>query len=286
MIIEIKSDISKNTTFTSDNEYVIVGEIHVLSGVTLTIQNNVRIGIRNGRYTTKTINLYALIFDTGSCLQASTFYMAAVDSNNKQIEYADNGGLWFVGSAANAEKDGVKSAFGTVASTFKANQIYTYYLGSTDLVKSKDGPSQDQDSITALGVGNNEWNIKEVLIRYSGDNGFDVVQSNIILDKIDVIYPGEDALNMQSGQAQVLKYLKLLVPLTDVKDRDIFDFEQNNGVSYLRIAKGCFVKMEGIFGDQLKLVSKDLPQPTDKLYKYEGTTKNGQSYVYSTVDLS
>jgi len=37
----------------------------------------------------------------------------------------------------------------------------------------------------------------------------------------------------------------------------------------------------GIFGDQLDLVSDDLPQPTNKLYKYNATTKNGQSYIYA-----
>ena len=50
MIIEISKNISKNTTFSKGNSYVIIGEIHVLSGVTLRIDPNVAVYIRNGEY--------------------------------------------------------------------------------------------------------------------------------------------------------------------------------------------------------------------------------------------
>ena len=42
------------------------------------------------------------------------------------------------------------------------------------------------------------------------------------------------------------------------------------------------MNISGVFGDQLKLVSSDLPQPDgDKYYAFNGKLENGQTYVYS-----
>ena len=42
------------------------------------------------------------------------------------------------------------------------------------------------------------------------------------------------------------------------------------------------MNISGVFGDQLKLVSSDLPQPDgDKYYEFNGKLDNGQTYVYS-----
>jgi hypothetical protein len=66
------------------------------------------------------------------------------------------------------------------------------------------------------------------------------------------------------------------------KDRDIFDLEPDEGQAYVRLGQYCNVNISGIFGDQLKLVSNDLPQPdVDKYYIFNGKSDNGQTYVYS-----
>jgi hypothetical protein len=42
------------------------------------------------------------------------------------------------------------------------------------------------------------------------------------------------------------------------------------------------VNISGVFGDELKLVSSDLPQPDgDKYYEFNGELVNGQTYVYA-----
>jgi hypothetical protein len=283
-IIEINTNISSNITLYQKYTYVIVGEVHVLEDVTVIMEDNVLIMIRNGIFPKSTINRSALIFDTGSKLFASDFYVVPCNKKNNKVTIQNNGGIWFVGSSSNANKDGICAKYSTKSSYFSANKIYTYYLGSKDPVVQVDngvGPSADQDAITALGCNQNEWNILSVYSENSGDNAFDVVESFITLNEIEVLYPGEDALNIQSGQVNVIKNLILLVPLTDVYDRDIFDFEADNGFSFLRIAQYCNVLITGIFGDQLDLVSSDLPQPTDKVYYFKGVTVNGQSYIYS-----
>ena len=282
MIIEITKNISHNTTFSKGNSYVIIGEIHVLSGVTLRIDPNVAVYLRNGNFPKSVLKKSVLIFDTGSSLSAGNAYFKASDQNNNPVGKADNGGIWFVGSAANIDKDGISASFSTQQSNFVASKIFTYYLGSYDpVVKEVLEPSADQDSVTVLGCGSYEFFIQEIISFNSGDNGIDVVESYINVNNINVQNPGEDAINVQSGKINVCQRLTALVPLSAVKDRDIFDFEADNGVSSLRIAKGVQTNLLGIFGDQLDLVSDDLPQPTNKLYKYNATTKNGQSYIYA-----
>jgi hypothetical protein len=287
-IIEITTDFSSSTILTNNFTYVINGEIHVLEGVTLNIEYNTLIMIRNGNYKNTTLRRAALIFDTGSTLYASDFYLTACNSHNVAEPLADNGGLWFVGSAASVTKDGIICQYSPSSSSFNANKIYIYYLGSTDPIEQtnndqiKDEPSADQDGLTLMGCAPFECNILGIFIQNSGDNALDVVESHISINDIEVIHPGEDAINIQSGQLEVINSLKLNVSLTNVFDRDIFDFETDNGFSYLRIAKHCYVDIVGIFGDQLNLTSDDLPQPNgDKLYYYKGITTRGDTYVWA-----
>lgn len=288
IIIEITTDFSSSTTLTNNFTYVINGEVHVLQGVTLNIEYNTLIMIRNGIYKNSTIRRAALIFDTGSTLYASDFYLTACNSHNVAEPLADNGGLWFIGSAACVIKDGIVCQYSPSSSSFNANKIFIYYLGSTDPIVPtnndliNDEPSADQDGLTLMGCAPFECKIIGIYIENSGDNALDVVESHIIINNIEILHPGEDAINIQSGQLEVINNLRLNVPLTTVSDRDIFDFETNNGFSYLRIAKYCYVDISGIFGDQLNLTSNDLPQPNgDNLYYYKGIITRGDTYIWS-----
>ena len=96
-IIEISTNISSDTTFIKNYIYVMTSEIHVLQNVTVSIEDNVIIYIRNGVYNTTTARA-ALIFDTGSNLISTNFYVLACNICNIPVYEADNGGLWFVGS--------------------------------------------------------------------------------------------------------------------------------------------------------------------------------------------
>jgi len=287
-IVEIRNDIISNRTFTSDKIYVIIGEINVLSGVTVIVENETLFYIRNGTYTDSRLNKSCLIFETGSSLIGEDIYFVSSDECNNRTIVKDNAGVWFLGSVE-AEKEGIHSYYSTVPSSFQAHKIYTYYLGSIDPLvtinlSKRSGnkePSTDNDAITILGCTTSEWKIPNIFIQESGDNALDVILSNVILKSIEILYPGEDAINLQSAHLTVTDSLKLYVPLTEVYDRDIFDFEANNGPSWLKINRYCYVDIIGIFGDQLDLVSVDLPQPTEELYYYNGITNKGDSYIYA-----
>jgi len=272
----VTKDITSSTTFVKSTTYVIRGMVRVLANVQLTIENGTTILLENGPMRS------SLIFDTGSRLVAQHVYFRACDSKYKLEKTANNGGLWFLGSSSNAEKDKITVKYSVTPSRLRATRIFAAYLGRCD-PKGGDSPTTDDiDAISVLGVGSNEWNISSVVSYYSGDDGFDVENSDITLKYLRVVKPKEDGLNITSSRVNILNSLDIDMGISKVKDRDIFDLEPDEGQAYVRLAEGCNVNISGIFGDELKLVSSDLPQPDgNKYYKYNGELTNGQTYVYS-----
>jgi hypothetical protein len=272
----LTKDITSSTTFVKRTTYVIQGMVRVSEDVQLTIENGTTILLVNGPMRS------SLIFNTGSKLVAEHVYFRACDAAYNLVKTANNGGLWFIGSSSNAEKDKITVKYAVTPSSFKAIRIFAAYLGRCD-PKSGDSPTTDDiDAISVLGVGNNEWDISSVVSYYSGDDGFDVENSVITLKYLRVVKPKEDGLNITSSRVNVLNSLEIDMGTSKVKDRDIFDLEPDEGQAYVRLAEGCNVNISGIFGDQLRLVSSDLPQPDgDKYYRYNGKLTNGQTYVYS-----
>ena len=172
--------------------------------------------------------------------------------------------------------------YNVTPSSFQAIRIFSAYLGRCD-PKGGDSPTTDDiDAISVLGVGSNEWNISSIVSYYSGDDGFDVENSAITLKYLRIVEPKEDGLNITSSRVNILNSLEVDMGKSGKKDRDIFDLEPDEGQTYVRLEEGCDVNISGVFGDQLKLVSSDLPQPNgDKYYAFNGKLVNGQTYVYS-----
>jgi hypothetical protein len=69
------------------------------------------------------------------------------------------------------------------------------------------------------------------------------------------------------------------VQKTSATDRDLFDFETDDGGSFVELPRGCWVRLNGVFGDQLVLSSQDMPPPlvSDNLecpYSFSGQLKS------------
>ena len=72
---------------------------------------------------------------------------------------------------------------------------------------------------------------------------------------------------------------------TKVIDRDLFDFETDDGASYVELHAGCSVRLEGVFGDQIVLSSTEMPKPNTKTdnerqYSFIGKLKRA-ALIYS-----
>jgi hypothetical protein len=287
----IARNIKKNTTLKANTVHVIDAEVHVAPGVTLTIEDQTTILITNGMKEKSMIRRSALIFDQGSTLIAKRLYIKAADENYKAVKQCDNGGVWFLGNYQDATKDTVSVTVNRKKplSSFNADLIATYYLGRRDplseTIKQKKISSRDDiDGFSILGVGKNEWNVRAIRSFYSADDGLDITNSHVSLNRIEIKNPMEDALNISSSRVEILKSLIIDVTKDQRKDRDIFDFEVDNGSSFVEIYKNCAINICGCFGDQVVLSSIDLPQPNpnpNARYAFKGKSKNRATLVYS-----
>lgn len=285
----IQRDITTNRHFCKSKVYVIASEVHVRKGVRVIIEDGTTILIMNGLKPESHLLRAALIFDQGSILRAKRFYVKACNASYRQVKQADNGGLWFLGNYQDASKDKltIKANRKMPPSSFQADLIATYYLGRLDPMKETTRTTvvdDDIDGLSVLGVAPAEWRIKEVRSFNSGDDGFDVTNSHIRLDRLKVVSPTEDGINLSSSRLEVARSLIVDVTKTKVTDRDIFDFETDDGASYLEIAQHCHIDIRGVFGDELVLSTKDLTKPNNNpeaRYKFKGVTRKAATLVYS-----
>lgn len=287
----IVRDIKKNTTLKANTIHVIDAEVHVAPGVTLTIEDQTTILITNGIKEKSKLRRSALIFDQGSTLKAKRLYIKAADENYKTVKQCDNGGVWFLGNFQDATKDTVSVTVNRKKplSSFNADLIATYYLGRHDplsqTVKQKKNVVRDDvDGFSILGVGKHEWNVRAIRSFYSADDGIDITNSHVSFNRIEIKNPMEDAFNISSSRVEIHKSLIIDVIKDQRKDRDIFDFEVDDGSSFIEIYKNCAVNICGCFGDQVILSSIDLPQPNpnpNARYAFKGKSLKRASLIYS-----
>lgn len=276
----LSTPIESDTVWTSGNTYIIDGDVQVKPGVTLTVEDDARVYIRNGLipFSPFSPSLRAtLIFKTGSRLVANHLTVSACDELGQPVEKAANGGLVFMGRYRKATKGGLTNNILSWPSSFEANSITTYYLGSEDKYIYPIRPSRrvyevdDWDAYSFMGVGTDEWKIGVVRSYHSGQNGIDAINSFMRLNELDVQNSVEDGVNLTSTQLEVAQTLTVVTPEPIAWDVNLFDFESDFGFSWLRIDSGATVRLYGIFGDQLWLESPDMPPPpiVDDRFIYE-----------------
>ena len=270
-IVELSKNITGDVTFSAGTVYVITGEVHVRSGVTLTIEDGVEVRIRNGKGHFYRLTSRALIFDSGSSLVAQNVIFQAANDANEPVQEAANGGVFFCGGTRNASKDNVSSqrVGPTVAWSFQATSIVANYLGRKDPPGGDgDGNRRDDiDAVSVIGVIVPEWKIKAVEINHSGDDGFDLTNSKITMERVRVFDPVEDGVNLSSSYLTITQ--SLIVDMTDKetpRDREIFDFEVDTGPTRITVSQAAHVDLRGYWDDRphdlrIYLQSADMPQP-------------------------
>lgn len=281
----IDSDIAADTTLDAATVWVVTAEVHVLAGVTLTVADRTTILVCNGPVPAPLLGRCALIFDPGSQLSADTFTVAAGDVAGRPLACHDNGGIWFCGSSRAAEKDGITIPGGGPPSCFRARHVVVRWMGREEPADGSvedDAGLDDIDGISVLGVGAAEWQVTAVTSAYSGDDGFDVENSAIRLERLSVTSPAEDGMNVTSATVSVSRALRLCVGVTRVRDRDLFDLETDEGPATIVAERCCELDLDGIFGDELHLDSRDLRCRTgDVRCRFSGCSCSGPTTIWS-----
>jgi hypothetical protein len=292
-IAHVSADITRDTTFRAGTTYVITTEVHVTAGTTLTIEDGVRVLIRNGSVTGRNLTAAALVFDSGSRLRARTVSFAASDAGDRPPAAAMNGGVFFCGAFRSASKDGItsRSGVGVRSSSFVADRIECSYLGRPDPLGGDDDTTTDDrddiDAISLLGVGPSEWRVREVSSTNSGDDGFDVTNSSISLGALTVVNPFEDGLNVTSSLVEVTGSCTVVMSRSTAPDRELFDLETDGGPARIVFKRLAAIDLRGYWGDrydEVRLSSSDMPQPNPlrkDWYEFVGILRRGPATVYS-----
>ena len=292
-LYEVRDDITVDTTLRAGNTYVITAEVHVRTGVTLTIEDGVEVRIRNGRHRGMLLTACALIFDPGSSLRAQTVtFWAADETTNARATVADNGGIFFLGATRAATKDNVSSwKLRSRTSSFVADSIVTRYLGRTDPVGGDgDGSLRDDiDGVSVIGAVFEEWRVRGVDIEHSGDDGFDLTMASIAMESVRVFNPIEDGLNLTASTLWISRSLWVDMTDSEVRDREIFDFEPDGFPVTLTLEPGTQVDIRGYWDNRpsdrvIDVLSRDMPRPSRRelvWYEYHGLLANGQTDIFS-----
>ena len=282
----------KNKVLQAKKIYIVLGEVRVVKKVMLTIQDQTTLLLVNGVFPKSRLKRSALIFEQGSQLKAGRVHLKAADANFKPVKLADNGGLWLLGNYADASKDGIsiKTNRKNPLSKFTARSITTRYLGRADNDLSPRAGKRlttgdDIDGFSVLGVGPTEWSIDAVASHHSADDGVDFTNSHVRLMRLEVKAPTEDGINLSSSRLEIHRSLNIEIKKTNITDRDLVDLETDDGASYLELHRGCWVRLLGVFGDQVVLSSKQMPVPNtkddnEKVYQFSGQLKQA-ALIYS-----
>lgn len=292
-VVELKSDITGDVTFAAGTVYLISSEVHVFNGVTLTIEDGVEVRIRNGYGRFQYLTSPALIFDSGSKLRAKTVTFLAADETTGQPDTkANNGGVFFCGASQAATKDNVSSQnLPYVNSSFVADRIVTQYLGRKDPGRGDgDGHTRDDiDSISVVGAGWGEWQVRAVDIRHSGDDGFDLTNSSIRMEDVRVDNPTEDGLNLTSSTLYITGSLTIDMTDSPRPDREIFDFEVDSGPTTVIIQQKADVDIRGYWDNRpydlrIYVRSVEMPRPSSNVrewYSWKGRITTVQTEIFS-----
>lgn len=264
----LSADIARSRQLTADTVWVVDREVHVRDGAELTIADGTTILLLNGDVPSSQLRRAALIFDPGSRLSAARFAVRAGSAQHRISRISDNGGVWFLGTYASGSSDGlsVSRQLGQSPSVFRALSITASHLGRKDPpALSRAGRDRDDgddiDAVKLIGVGPEEWQVSQLRSLHSADDGVDLTNSHIRLHRLEVRQPTEDGLNLSSSRIEIRRSLWLDVKKTMQCDRDLFDIETDDGGCFVELPRHCWVRLNGVFGDQLCLSSQDMPAP-------------------------
>jgi len=170
MLIKIYENIDKDTIFISDNTYVIIGKIRVMSNIMLSIEDNTNIMIMNGNYINKEgINTgkSCLIFEKGSKLFAERIFIQSCNNSFVPIMTADNGGIVFLDSPSTENID-------TKNSIINAKFIFGSCLDNTNKYTVVNHAVIEHFNDIVIDKKNNKLNFKNIFSKNFNDDGFDV----------------------------------------------------------------------------------------------------------------
>lgn len=183
----VSTEITTDTTFTSDRIWIITNEIHVRVGATLTIEpgtivqfspNEIPIGVRNGDLPYPT-----LVIDSGASINAQNTVFESSSENS-------TGGLIIAGTLAN----GVFEGYASVVSDTTATPRISYLNNVT--FRNLGQNTSDINAVTLFNAFGGEVIMGTMSILNAGDDGLEIFGGSHVINSLTIINAIDDLLDL------------------------------------------------------------------------------------------
>ncbi len=216
-VVTISGRITQNTTWTSDHKYLLVGQVFIEDGVTLTIEPGTIIFGQNA----EGINAGVLCFNRGSKINANGTADEPIiftgTSNPGERIRGQWGGVIFLGKATNAKGTDV------LVEGIEGSETYDGYYGGTDDDDDSGefsywrveyaglavNPGNELNSITFGSVGSSTT-AHHIIISGAGDDAMEWFGGSIDLTYVATYNTLDDDLDMDSGFSGSLQYVYMV----------------------------------------------------------------------------
>mgnify|MGYP005841542005 CR=1 FL=1 len=202
--VEISGDLTENTTWTADEDYLLTGQTFVKDGVTLTIEAGTTIKSRsddgNGLAPALIIERGAKIIADGTADNPITFTSNLPEEDLPQR--GTWGGLIILGNAPINADGGESFVEGLVGAPYGGAEpndnsgVLRYmrvWYGGRSI-----GQDNEINGITFAGVGSGTT-VEHCEVAYNLDDGFEFFGGTVNVKYMSVVYVGDDAFDSDQG---------------------------------------------------------------------------------------
>ena len=221
--VEVSGNITTNTTWTSNNAYLIKGFVYVKSGATLTIEPGTVIYGDKDTKGALIIEQSAKLMAEGTAAQPIVFTSALPAG---QRSYGDWGGVIICGKAPVNLPGGSGIIEGGVGAVFGGNDpndnsgVLRYVRIEYPGIAFQ--PNNEINGLTLGGVGS-ATTIEYVQVSYSGDDGFEFFGGNVNAKYLISYRTLDDDFDTDNGYSGKIQYALVL------RDPDAADQSGSNG---------------------------------------------------------
>lgn len=243
-ITHVSSDITSNTIWNNSTIWKITAEVHVLKGVTLTIQPNTRVLFLNGKLRFPRVGglpYASLVIDSGAAIVAR----GVVFENESKIPN-NTGGLIILGTISNSYSNQFLS-YVTITSDPLVTPKFSIlenigfnYLGNN---------SSGINALTTFKLKGNgidrEMEGSNIGITFAGNYGVQIIGGNHTIETLIVTHSLNDTINLnEDATLNVTTNLTLLNDFITTLGPGLLNIK-NNGTNQLNVSAGSQLFISG-----------------------------------------
>ncbi|CDF79773.1 conserved hypothetical protein [Formosa agariphila KMM 3901] len=290
--VKVEGYIEQNTTWTKDKQYLILGQVFVKDGVTLTIEPGTVVFGNKGTG----VEAGVLIFNRGSKINANgtpeepIVFTGTADAGERTR--GQWGGVVFLGRAPNNKGDdiliegiqGDEADDGLFGGNDETDSSGTFSFWRVEYAGIAITPGNEVNSITYGSVGSGTT-AHHILITAAGDDAMEWFGGKINMSYIATYNTLDDDLDMDSGFSGTLQYVYIVRNpyAADESGANAFEISSSDAVNTEPITRAQIANAT-VVGPLYQLDGTDLVY--DRLINAGLSSNNdARAYIYNSIIL-